>query len=58
MTVHVGQMITEVSVEPPAPAAPAPTRQVSMWMEEMKMAAARARMVRNELRTRASGYDD
>jgi hypothetical protein len=59
MTVHVDQMVTEVSVDTPAPAgAPDATGQNSMWAEQAKFAALRARMLRDELRTRATGYDD
>ena len=57
MTVRVESLTTEVSVEPERrPADDA--KQGRAWEEEAKIAALRARSARDELRTRAHGYDD
>jgi len=57
MTVRVESLTTEVSVEPDQrPADDA--KHGRDWEEEAKAAALRARSVRDELRTRAQGYDD
>jgi len=57
MTVHVDTLSTEVSVEPePRPADDAVQGQ--QWEEEARIAALRARTARDEMRTRAQGYDD
>jgi len=57
MTVHVGSLTTEVSVEPERrPADDA--RQGRDWEDTQKLAALLARRVVDELRTRARGYDD
>ena len=57
MTVRVDSLTTEVSVEPERrPADDA--RHARDWQEEAKAAALRARTARDELRTRAHGYDD
>ena len=57
MTIRVDSLTTEVSVEPERrPADDA--KQGRAWEEEAKIAALRARGARDELRTRAHGYDD
>ena len=56
MTVRVDSLVTEVSAEPSGPAERA--RQGTDWKERDQVAAAQARIARDELRTRASGYDD
>ncbi|HEX7239714.1 MAG TPA: hypothetical protein VF263_05585 [Longimicrobiaceae bacterium] len=56
MTVRVDSLTTEVSAEPAGSAERA--REGSDWKEREQVAAAQARVARDELRTRASGYDD
>lgn len=57
MTVHVGSLTTEVSVEEERrPADDA--RQGRDWEENAKLAALLARRIVDELRTRARGHDD
>lgn len=56
MTVRVDSLVTEVSAEPSGSAERA--REGSDWKERGEVAAAHARIARDELRTRASGYDD
>jgi hypothetical protein len=57
MSVRVDTLTTDVTVEPERrPADDA--RRGTDWDEEAKIAALRARTVRDEMRTRARGYDD
>ena len=57
MTVRVESLTTEVSVEPERrPADDA--KHARDWEEGAKAAALHARAARDELRTRAHGYDD
>ena len=57
MTIRVDSLTTEVSVEPERrPADDA--KHATAWEEQAKAAALRAGAARDELRTRAHGYDD
>ena len=57
MTVRIDEITTEVvPTSEPAPATDA--RQGMDWEEQVKLAALRALMLRDELRTRARGHDD
>ena len=56
MTVRVDSLSTEVVAE--APRATEDPRQGMEWEEREKIAAVQMRMMREELRTRAEGYDD
>jgi hypothetical protein len=57
MPVNIGEITTEVIATPePVPAAEA--REGMEWEERVKLEALRALIRRDELRTRARGYDD
>jgi hypothetical protein len=57
MPVNIDEIVTEVVATPePAPAAEA--REGMEWEERVKLEALRATIRRDELRTRARGYDD
>jgi hypothetical protein len=51
-------LITETEVRPSAGAAPESARQTAEWQERERLAAAMQWKIRNELRTRARGFDD
>jgi hypothetical protein len=56
MSVHVDEMVSEVTAESDEPAAGA--REPVNWEEEARIGAALARIARDRLRTVAEGYDD
>jgi hypothetical protein len=58
MTVHIDTLLTEVTVEPTPPAAPQTERQTSVWADQLRAAVLQALRQRDELRTRARGFDD
>jgi hypothetical protein len=58
MPIHIETIESEVAVEPAA-AAPSDSAQQAMeWQERARIAAHVTRLLRDELRTRARGYDD
>lgn len=56
MTVRVGSLSTEVTAEPERPVEDA--RAAAQWEEQEKAAAHLRRLLRDEARTRAEGWDD
>ena len=56
MTVHVDEMISDVTTEAAPQAAAAATPVI--WQELERMREAHAQMVRDRRRTEAEGYDD
>ena len=59
MTLRIGEITTEVVATPaPAPAPATEAREGMDWQERVKVEAIHALIRRDELRTRAHGYDD
>jgi hypothetical protein len=56
MSVHVDEMVSEVTAESDAPAAE--VREPVNWEEQVRVGEALARMTRDRARTAAEGYDD
>jgi len=57
MTVHIDEMVSEVTAEP-EPRATAPGAVMMEWEEQERWRAARERMTRDRLRIQAEDYDD
>lgn len=57
MTVRVDALTTDVVAET-RQAVGAEDGHASEWQEQAKMASIHARLVRDEMRTRAAGFDD
>jgi hypothetical protein len=57
MTVHVDEMVTEVSVEPETAAGPA-ARAPSDWQAAARIRERHARLEADAWRTAAEGFDD
>ena len=58
MTVRIDTLETDVTVDAANTATPEAAQQGANWEEQAKLAAMRARAARDDLRTRACGYDD
>lgn len=58
MTVRVDSLVSEVVAEAVEPVGAEDARQGMEWQEQERAAALRARAARDEMRTRASGFDD
>lgn len=57
MTVHIDEMVSEVTAEP-EPRATAPGAAMMEWEEQERWRAARERIARDRLRIQAEDYDD
>ena len=58
MSVRVDSLSTEVIAEAVAPGGTEVAAQGAQWQEQEKVSALRMRLLRDELRTAAAGYDD
>jgi hypothetical protein len=58
MSVHVDTLTTEVTAEAPAPTGAETGGETPRWQDADRIAAARLRRLRDELRTHARGHDD
>jgi hypothetical protein len=56
MTVHVDEMVSEVTAEPDAPAGGA--AEATPWEERAKVRELQAQIARDRWRTAADAYDD
>lgn len=57
MTVRVDALVTDVVAEAAQPVG-AEDGHAAEWQEQAKAASVRARLARDEMRTRAAGFDD
>jgi len=58
MTVHIGQLTSEVRTEAPVVPDTAANPETSIWEERMRVAALVERIARDRARTSTGGVDD